>query len=319
MSVPTLKIIIVNRNSGALLRRCLASLSQARSDGFALTEVAVVDDASTDGSAEHLQADGLPLKVYRRSRSGFGASCNVRGLEGDVDYILLLNTDLFVTPDCIAKAVAFLERPENSAFGVLGIQLRYPDGRPAELGRRFPGKLTLFAETLGLHVLRKAHGGARPADFAHDATQEVDHTMGAFMLIRGPVFRRFHGFDERFFVYYEDLDFSWRLARAGVRSIYYADAWATHLQNATAKSVWPESVFFSMRSRLMLMFKWFGPLWGALFVPVVYIAGPGLRVAASAGRGQFRRAGAELAAWASLWLNLPFLVAKGPRANWPYE
>jgi GT2 family glycosyltransferase len=317
MPVPTLKIVIVNRNSGPLLERCLDSLSQARRDGFELAEVAVIDDASTDGSADDLKSDGLPLRVQRRPRSGFGASCNASALEGTADYILLVNTDLFVTQDCIAGPVAFLERPENSRFGILGIQLRYPDGRIAELGRKFPGRLSVFAETLGLHTLRRRN--RHIPEFTPDMTQEVDHTMGAFMLIRGALYRQFRGFDERFFVYYEDLDLSWRASRAGIRSVYYPKVWATHLQNATAKTVWSESVFFSMRSRLILVFKWFGPLWGVLFLPVVYVAGPCLRVGASLFRGQFSRARAELAAWASLWLNLPFLVFKGPRANWPYE
>ena len=317
MSRPTLKIVIVNRNSGPLLDRCLESLSQSRREEFQLVEVAVVDDASTDGSAQNLPARGLPLRLQRRPRSGFAASCNAGGLEGQADYILLLNTDLFVSPDCIDKAVAFLERPENSAYGILGIQLRYPDARIGALGRNFPGKLTMFAETLGLYVLTR--GRKDRADFDPNVTQEVDHTMGAFMLIRGAVFRQVGGFDERFFVYYEDLDFSWRVSRAGARTIYYAEAWATHLQNATAKTVWPESVFFSMRSRLMLVFKWFGPWWGTLFVPVVYVIGPSLRVIFPAARGQFRRAKAEVAAWVSLWLNLPFLLTKGPRANWPFE
>jgi GT2 family glycosyltransferase len=318
MTVPTLKIVIVNRNSGPLLQRCVESLSKARRDGFQLAEVAVIDDASTDGSADNLKADGLPLRVQRRPRSGFGASCNASALEGTADYILLVNTDLFVTQDCIARAVAFLEQPENSRFGILGIQLRYPDGRIAELGRKFPGRLSMFAETLGLHTLiewRNPHIG----EFTPNMTQEVDHTMGAFMLIRGALYRRLRGFDERFFVYYEDLDLSWRASRAGTRSVYYPEVWATHLQNATAKTVWPESVFFSMRSRLILVFKWFGPLWGILFLPVVYVAGPCLRVVASLFRGKFGRAQAELAAWVSLWLNMSFLVIKGPRANWPYE
>jgi hypothetical protein len=318
MRLPSLQIVIVNRNSGTLVRRCVESITAAEREGFALKDVAVVDDGSSDGSCDKLPADGLPLRVLRRPRSGYGASCNAGVTGSDADYILFLNTDLFLEKETLSSTVAFLERPENAGVGILGIQLRYPDGRIAAHCRNFPGRSVFLRESLGLHLLRKNAGG-RFMDFDHKSTREVDQILGAYMLMRGDVFRSLGGYDERFFVYYEDLDLSMRARRARWRTVFYADVWATHLENATAKSVWAESIFFSLRSKMLYIGKWFGLSWALLFFPIIYGIEPALRACMAAARGFGRQLCQELKAWASLWLNLPVRLLAGPRKNWPFE
>jgi GT2 family glycosyltransferase len=283
-----------------------------------LEEIAIVDDESTDGSADADFPAEIPCRVIRRPRSGYGASCNAAALAGTSDYVLFLNTDLFLERESLSWPVAFLESPANAGIGILGIQLRYESGEIARHCRNFPGLIDFAAEALGLEPVMRAFGRGRFLDFDCRSTRKVDQPIGAYMLMRGTLFRQLRGYDERFFVYYEDLDLTRRARAAGYDAVFFADVWATHLSGATAKGVWSESIFFNLRSKLVFIVKWFGAAWGFVFLPLVYVAEPVLRSVASLLRGRGAKAGKEFAAMIGLWLNLPILLLRGPRANWPF-
>ena len=319
MSAPSLQIVIVNRNSGPLITRCVGSIiGAATGGGFVLQEVSIVDDESTDRSVDVCFPTEIPLKVVRGNRSGYGASCNVGALAGTADYVLFLNTDAFLQPDALSRPIAFLEDPANTAVGILGIQLRYENGEVAAHCRNFPKLLDFFGESVGLEPVMRRYGRGRFLAFDCRSTRKVDQPMGAYMLMRGALFRKLKGYDERFFVYYEDLDLARRARERGYDAIYFADAWATHLSGATARRVWAESIFFNLRSKLLFIVKWFGIGWGIVFFPLVYVVEPVLRSVSSLLRGRGSKARAEFVALLGLWLNLPLLVLRGPRANWPF-
>jgi GT2 family glycosyltransferase len=97
------------------------------------------------------------------------------------------------------------------------------------------------------------------ADWPHDATRCVDHVIGAFYLIRRAAFEHLGGFDERFFVYLEDLDLSLRVHAAGGRCLYVSDADAYHAGGGTTRSIRSKRLFYAVRSRLQFARKHFGP------------------------------------------------------------
>jgi hypothetical protein len=94
-------------------------------------------------------------------------------------------------------------------------------------------------------------------EWDHLTTQEVDHVIGAFYLVRRFVFKKLKGFDERFFVYLEDIDFSKRAQKHGWSSVYYTDVQAHHLCGGSSGKVKSKRLFYSVRSRLLYSFKHF--------------------------------------------------------------
>jgi hypothetical protein len=115
----------------------------------------------------------------------------------------------------------------------------------------------MLAHCVGIDRLVPSSGYVM-SDWAHDETRLVDHVIGAFYLIRRDVFERLGGFDERFFVYLEDLDLSQRVRAAGGKCMYAADAIAHHVGGGTTQSIKSTRLFYSVRSRLQFSSKHFG-------------------------------------------------------------
>ncbi len=248
-----LTIVIVNWNAGTQLRKCLASIAtsschlppEARVD-----QVVVVDNASDDGSADGLALPGISLRVIRnRENRGFAAACNQGAAEAAGDLILFLNPDTRLFADSLAVPLAALQSPEHARSGIVGIQMVDDAGSVARSCARFPTVGHFAAQALGLDRLwpQTAHF-MREWDHAH--TREVDQVIGAFFLIRQAVFEALGGFDERFFVYFEEVDLAWRARQAGWRCVYLAGAQAYHRGGGTTGQVKARRLFYSLRSRL---------------------------------------------------------------------
>jgi GT2 family glycosyltransferase len=95
-------------------------------------------------------------------------------------------------------------------------------------------------------------------DWDHEQTDRVDQVMGAFLLVRRELFERLQGFDERYFVYYEDVDLCARVRRGGREIVHYAEAQAWHHGGGTTKQVKDRRLFYLMRSQILYADKWFG-------------------------------------------------------------
>jgi hypothetical protein len=118
----------------------------------------------------------------------------------------------------------------------------------------------MLAHALGLDRVLQSTGYVM-SEWAHDETRFVDHVIGAFYLIRRDAFERLGGFDERFFVYLEDLDLSMRVGDAGGRCLFVAEAIAYHVGGGTTRSIKATRLFYSLRSRLQFVSKHFGVVW----------------------------------------------------------
>lgn len=302
-----LDIIIVNWNAGEQLRDCVASVLAHRGDTVAC--VIVVDNGSTDGSADAI-ADWEGVQVIRAGENlGFATACNRGAREATSPYLLFLNPDTRVEVGSFSAPLSFMEQPENAKVGVCGIQLVDEHGRVSRTCARFPTLGRLTAGALGLDKLPGLRGAAiHMTDWNHAETRTVDHVMGAFFLVRRELFERLGGFDARFFVYLEDVDLSLRAFQAGWRSVYLAEARAFHAGGGTSRQVKAHRLFYSLRSRLLYGFKHF-PIWKAwLLVLVTCGVEPFTRVTYSIACRDWTGIRNTLNAFRMLWASLPRIV-----------
>ncbi len=260
-------IIIVNWNAGGQLRRCLQSIA-AYGEPF-VGRVVVVDNASTDGSIDAVADLDLPLEIIRnRENHGFARACNQGAALCDASYLLFLNPDTELYEDSLSVPLRFMEEEKNSKVGICGIQLVDKHGKVARTCARFPSFKRLIAESIGLNRLSIFAGaGMHMKDWSHDTSRQVDQVIGAFFLVRKGLFQELAGFDERFFVYFEEVDFSFRAKESGRKSWYLAGTSAFHEGGGTSRQVKVHRLFYSIRSRLLYSFKHLPSrqAWGILF------------------------------------------------------
>ncbi len=210
-----LDVVIVNWNGGALLRACLASLAAAEDDlGETLAlRVVVVDNASRDGSLENLPSlRHGPAVIANPDNQGFGRACNAGAARGNAPAILFLNPDARVTGASLAGAHAALMA--EAGTGIVGAQLRDEAGRVQRSCARRPSAVSLVGQALLLDRARLVPSHFM-TEWDHGEDRAVDQVMGAFLMIRRSLFTALGGFDERFFVYYEDVDLCARAWDAG--------------------------------------------------------------------------------------------------------
>jgi N-acetylglucosaminyl-diphospho-decaprenol L-rhamnosyltransferase len=253
-----LDIVIANWNSGDLLRGCISAL--AESTMASRVKVIVVDNASRDGSSERLNVEGLNMEIVRNpDNRGFGAACNQGATRGRAPFLLFLNPDTRVARDTLARAVGYLRAPEQDRVGVVGVRLVDDAGRTQRTCAREPTFSRLLAHSAGLD--RLVPRLVRPhflTDWDHEQTDRVDQVMGAFLLIRRELFDHLQGFDERYFVYYEDVDLCARVRQAGREVVHYAEVQAWHHGGGTTNQVKDRRLFYMMRSQILYVDKWFG-------------------------------------------------------------
>jgi GT2 family glycosyltransferase len=306
MDRASVHVVIVNWNSGTQLRECLQSFA-AVSDDVALARVTVVDNASTDGSCEGLDA-APPLTVIRNTENrGFAAACNQGAAGSDADYILFLNPDTRLMPGSLELPVRYLQSEHHEAVGILGIQLVDTEGRVARNTARVPSAWSMIGNSLGLdRLMPSVFPPLFVTEWAHDETRHVDQVMGAFFFVRRSVFEALGGFDERFFVYYEDLDFAMRARARDWSSVYLATAQAFHRGQGTTTSATARRTFYFCRSRILYARKNFGSLGAFAVMFTTLVLEPVARIVNSP-----RTAAATLRACGMLWKDLPNIL----RAN----
>lgn len=255
-------IVIVSWNAGKQLDKCLASIARFGEEN--IKKVVVVDNASSDGSADDLDRFGLPLEVIRNQENlGFALACNQGAAVCDSRYLLFLNPDTEIFENSFDVPLAFMEDEVNQDVGICGIQLVDEKGRVVRTCARFPSLSRFAAQAIGLNKIPGLRGMcALMAEWDHLSDKSVDQVIGAFFFARRTVFEALNGFDERFFVYFEEVDFSLRAKRAGWKTVYLTGAYAFHEGGGTSRQVKATRLFYSLRSRLLYGFEYF-PSWQA--------------------------------------------------------
>jgi N-acetylglucosaminyl-diphospho-decaprenol L-rhamnosyltransferase len=255
----SLDIIIVNWNTSDALRECLTSIAAADNTGLRIHRVIVIDNDSTDALVDFTEWPSLPLQFIRNTRNrGFASACNQGAQSSKADYLLFLNPDTRLMPDALAHPIGFMEQAEAARIAVCGIRLTGMRGEPSLCCAAFPTALSLIAEGLGGDRLLPRifpRRLLRSNDLPDSRT--VDQIIGAFFLVRRAVFRALDGFDERFFLYFEEVDFSLRAKALGFDSFYLADVAAVHIGGLSSGRVKGKRLFYSLRSRIQFASKHF--------------------------------------------------------------
>ncbi len=239
-------VVIVSFNTCAILRECLDSVfaeaAQLAVTGGAI-EVHVVDNDSRDGSAAMVEREFPAVRLVRsKINLGFGAANNVALRiildENRARSIVLLNSDAFLHPGALAAAIEHMEREPEAGCG--GARLVYRDGRWQASARRFHSILddALVASGLAAAFPQSRFFGRFDRTWAdpHEAAQS-DWVPGAFMILRPAALRETGLFDERFFLYDEEVDLCRRLHSMGWQVWYWPDIGVTHVCGESSRTL----------------------------------------------------------------------------------
>jgi len=226
-----LSIIIVNWNVKKLLEKCLNSIFK-NVDGLDY-EVWVVDNNSADGSREYLKSligHNENLKVILNEQNiGFAKANNQALKEAQGEFVLLLNPDTEIIGDALQKTVQFMQY--NQDCGVLGSKLIGRDDKIQKSVRSFPtipSQVMIFLKFHRLFYKVKILKDYFQTDFNYEKVSEVDQVMGAFLMTKKEVLEKVGLLDEKFWLWFEEVDFCKRVKEEGYKIIYYPNAAIFH-------------------------------------------------------------------------------------------
>ena len=255
---PSIWVIILTWNQWAATRECLTSLQQATYDNLSFL---VVDNASSDETVAQL-TQNFPnvLLIENNANLGFGAGCNVGiqfALAHDAEYVMLLNNDAIVSPEVFDTLLAHAVALPNAA--ILTPQLR-SKRNPSTIwftgSRR--SRLLFEAKDIGPVQARRS--------MPVDAITEVDYVFGTAMFIGRNTLEAVGGFDQRYFLYYEDLDLCLSVQQLGKKLYYVPDAIIYHQVSQSTEDNLPMRYYHRARSSVLFFRKW---VYGWRVVPVV--------------------------------------------------
>jgi GT2 family glycosyltransferase len=252
---PRASVLIVSYNTRALLLEAVASVIHEPA-----VETIVVDNASADGSADALAEQFPSVRLIRSpTNRGFAGGTNCAAQHATANQLLLLNPDAALRPGALDLLLELMDRQPRAA--AIGPSLIYPDGRPQPAAFRFPGLRQVYLDLFPIPRLADSTFNGR----VH-ATQpiQIDHPLGACMLIRRAAWEEVGPLDEGYFMYLEEVDWC-RRARACSWQIWYQPlATAIHHAGAATRQR-PAAMFAQLwRSRLRYYQRFHGPLYNRL-------------------------------------------------------
>jgi GT2 family glycosyltransferase len=313
--LPPIDVVLVNWNSGTYLHECLQSFVDGPWRHTSIGKVIVVDNASSDHSLDGIGLLPPPVLILRNtSNRGFAAACNQGAKAGTAPLILFLNPDTRLNPDSISVPVRFLSRPEQDQVGICGVQLLDRTGCVSRTCMRFPTAGRLLSSLAGSQRCAfTQHLGYSMLDWAHDDTRRVDAVSGAFMVVRRPLFEALGGFEERFFLYFEEIDFCYRAFERGWSSAYVSEARVYHEGSPSWDRLDAWKLFHSARSRIMYSFLHCSAWSAALYALSVMVIEPCSRVLAGMVHGSFRSVMEGIRAYVLLGKHLPAILKEAAR------
>ncbi len=246
-----LSIIIVTWNSAADIEACIDSINFGSE-----FEVIVVDNASTDATRDKLGRYHHLQLITNDSNLGY-ARANNQGIKlATGEYVLLLNPDTRIELGALDALAHYLD--EHPKVGAVAPRLVSPDGTTQYSIRSLPTAASLFWELIGLARLfpkSRIFGRWKMKYFDYDRTGEVEQPMASCLMVRKTVLDQLGGMDEHFPMFYNDVDLSKRMADAGWKTAYIADAKVVHRHGASTKQVRPKMIRESHRSAFRYLRK----------------------------------------------------------------
>ncbi|MBM3514539.1 MAG: glycosyltransferase family 2 protein [Alphaproteobacteria bacterium] len=248
-------VVIVNYHSAAHAYTAIRSVHEvARADGVGVNVVVV--NNSDDGQAlAESSARGGGAEIVQNARNiGFGAACNLGAARGRAPVILFLNPDAALTAGCLRTCLGAL----TERVGIAGPELVDGEGSVSPSCSALPTVASLIGRTVGWHLIVPNAGFPYLPLAAHGLSGDVGQVMGAVMFVRRDVFEAVKGFDESYFLYFEDVDLSARAHDAGWRSRYVKEARAVHLGAGSSGAATGMALALHAASRVRYSRQYFG-------------------------------------------------------------
>ena len=259
-----LSVVVVSHNVRPHLKACLESVREAFAHANFEAEALVVDNASDDGSQELVRSAFPEVRlVANPSNSGYGAACNQGASSSTGEYLLFLNADTAPFPESIDRLHSWLR--SRPGFAIAGPRLENGEGRSQRSIRRFPAPGLWLVEGSILEraaPFERVLNWYRPLVEGDGEDLEVDWLEGACLLVRREAFFEVGGFDERFFLYCEELDLCRSLRGAGWNVGYSPSAVVAHLGGASSSQNPAVSRAHFIRSKAVYAAKVWGPGFG---------------------------------------------------------
>lgn len=224
-------IILVSYNTKDLTRNCLNSVYE-KTQGVDF-EIYVVDNNSQDGSCEMIEQEFPQVKLIKNTENkGFGAANNIAIKQSTSKYVFLLNTDTVLLNNAVKIFYDFMEKPENQKVAVCGGNLYNEDMSHQHSYGNFPSLGRIAFTVLGLNFIFKSYYNKKfnpKGENNNNELKKVDYITGADMFMRKSVLEEVGLFDEDFFLYFEETELTYRMNKAGYKSIIIPDAQIIHL------------------------------------------------------------------------------------------
>lgn len=237
-----ISIIIVNHNTKSLLKKCLESIIKNRKNNL---DIIVVDNNSKDGSVEMIKSEFSQVKLVANDHNfGFGYANNQGGEIATGDYLLFLNSDTEMIDGFLDKLQKNINDLKNK--GVIGFKIMNSDGSLQKFCGNFPSLLNLSMESLFLDRILKGNSKLLyrilNINFYHQR-QKSDWLSGSCFLINKNIFKKIGGFDEKYFLYIEDVDLCYKTKQAGYENFYLPIKAVTHFNRSSSPNKTPAIVF----------------------------------------------------------------------------
>lgn len=254
-------IILVNYNGADCIIDCLRSIIvQIQSISY---EIIVVDNASTDGSPHLIAENFTQVHLLKLSKNvGFGAGNN-RGVSiAQGKYLFFLNPDTYLTENLLPSLIQILETQLH--VGIVAPRLIYPDG---SLQLSTAWAIGLIGEFKSQQRLKHYQQGRDRAQIEQQFAQAhfVDIALGAAFLMQKELFEKIGGFDETFFMYFDESDLCQRLRDRGWKILYLPTNQLVHLHGQTVKQL-PDQMAIEYRRSQLYYYQKHRPLWEQLLL-----------------------------------------------------
>jgi GT2 family glycosyltransferase len=283
-------VVVVTFNHRHVVPRCLDAV---RATVGSEAEVVVVDNASTDGTADRVQAEYPWVRLVRSATNvGFGAAANLGAARARGPYLVFLNPDTEPQPRWLAALLAGLEAAPRAGLATAKLLLAGA-----------PERLDAFGNEVHVSGITTCRGWSRPAG-SFDRPDDVSAVSGACFAVPRALFARLGGFDERLFLYFEDTDLSLRARLAGHRCLAVPDALVLHDHRPGVSATKLRCLERNRWWTLLKVYRW----------PTLIALGPVLLAAEGVAWGMAARNGrshlaAKALAWGDLARWLPALPA----------
>lgn len=256
-------VIIINYNTAQWVEACIHSMKKYTQD--VSYEIWVVDNQSAERTIENVVAGFEELNYLQMSKNvGFGAACNAAAAKANGDFFLFLNPDTKLLNNAIGKFYDFWRNnAQRLNIACLGAHLQDDEGNAIHSFGHFPQMSFLVKEKLKstlAHFLPKLRKTAQELFIIKNDYQKVDYVTGADLFISRENFEDASGFDERFFMYFEETDLQWRLAQAGKFAFVIKGPIIQHTQGSSMNGNTPLMRVFYFNS-LLQYFKNHKPAW----------------------------------------------------------